>query len=1171
MASYSFTNLVPNGSFESDATGWVAGSNNNAINLSIARQTPIIAPGHGEYGSASGYCNGQINFSAQSGVNKAASQTSNITVVSGRKYYIRAQCRVNISASGFTGDSFQFSNAGVDIGHSFTIVGANVFGLVDFIWTANTTTLGLRLQAAVQGLSGNTAAQWWIDNVVVMDLTTPFGAGNEPPLAAARQAVLDYAGPNGGKGFFSGTATLTFPDPPVIDTTVTTFAGVYSRVFSNQVLLIPNTGTGPFSFNISGLSDGHGLSIDNYGNISGILGLFEGSYNFDIAVTDAVGFQDTASYTLNVGEPPRIIDTFIPSGVYEEPYSFTFDVQGSTPLTVSIVVSSGTLPTGLSINPSTWTISGTPTVDGQSCRITVIAYNVYDNTGNVTRTFDFAVRSSAHINTTSPLRSGIAGQAYAPLQFNATGLEPITWELLSLLTDLPPGLWFDEETGILSGTPTMAGTYAFSLRAENAIGHDDAIFEITINTLPQITTTTLGYARLLTPYSAQLTATGTTPITWSVISGQLPVGLSLNSATGTITGQVQNAGTATFTVEARNIAGTVTRQLSIQSGTALAIMTTSPLRVGTVGQAYGNLTFVAEGIDSFYTISWTNPGGNIPAGMTFTTAGVLSGTPSTAGTYTFNIRITNGTSTAESPFTLVVGAVPQIMTGTSLVGGADRPFTMTLAATSTAAVMWAITAGPTPSGGGSMPQGSQLILSPTGVLSWLVPVTGSYVFTVVATNQFGNSIPVTFTLTITTPSISDVFPPDNTQVLAPEIYLIVGTKSSSLKPNFLPYTFTANGDPPLTWTLQLPTGGTASGETAGIPAGLTFDEPTGSLDGVPTTIGRYKFDLRVSNIPANAHAQETFWINVVARPVILTPSLLSGVEGESYPPQAQSLQASGTPPITWTILPPVGSETGLPPGLSLNGSNITGTPAPGTAFEEYTFTVQAQNISGLGYVDTRQYTILIAGFSGAPVIITPATLTAIRGQPYSQTISVLGDPLGSLQIMDGYGTLPTGINFSSSQLVGTLSGTPTVAGVFELAFQAFNGYGFDERIITLIVLDPPIITTNALPDATANEPYYYQLTATGDAPLSWTVTGLPAGLSANASGEISGTPEVFGNHNITIRVSNDAGSVQTVLALHINAPLRIIKLFLNGKRVGALFYGGKKLSQAFVSGRLIFG
>ena len=67
---------------------------------------------------------------------------------------------------------------------------------------------------------------------------------------------------------------------------------------------------------------------------------------------------------------------------------------------------------------------------------------------------------------------------------------------------------FDEETGILYGTPTTPGTYTFSVRAQNDIGYDDGIFVIAVNQLPVITTTTLGYARLGSQYSAQLNATG---------------------------------------------------------------------------------------------------------------------------------------------------------------------------------------------------------------------------------------------------------------------------------------------------------------------------------------------------------------------------------------------------------------------------------------------------------------------------------------------------------------------------------------------------------------------------------------------------------------------------------------------------------------------------------------
>ena len=1161
----SLTNILPSGSgsFEASVTGWVAGQNNTAIPLSIARVA--LSPTHGETGSWMGQVSGNVNFSAQSGVQKAACQLNNVTVVSGRKYYIRAQARI---ATPVTSNSAQFSNNGADIGHSFVTIGNSSWGLIDYIWTANTVTLGLRIQFSAEGLSGNTATSFQVDNVMVIDLTAAFGAGNEPTAAAMRESVYNYAQ----RGYWDGSTAINFPEPPEIDVTVTMINGLFGRSFSHQVNIVQNTGIAPFIFSLSGLPAGHGLLINSSGQITGTLELREGSYPFTVTVMDAVGFTDTASFTLNVGEPPVILDTYIPGAIYNEPYSFTFHIEGSDPVTTSIFAASGSLPTGLLINNDTWTISGTPSVDGQSCLITVIAYNSYDNTGNVLRTFDFSVASKAHIDTTSPLPFGIVGQAYqsseSGFHFSASGVQPITWTLLS--GNVPAGMSFNAATAVLSGTPTTTGVHSFSLRAENELGYSDRIFDIMIYQLPDITTTNLGYARLDVPYSASISATGSTPITWTIVSGNLPSGLSINPSTGTITGTPLATGMFNFTVQATNIAGSVTKAFSIQAGTALGITTTSPLRIATRNVAYGNLQFVAAGVDIFYTQVWSNPGGGLPTGMTFSASGVLSGTPTVAGTYTFNIRITNGSNISESPFILIVGDVPAVNQPHSLNGGADRPFTTVLTATSTVAVTWTMTSSPSP----APPQGYQLTLSSAGVLSWLIPVTGVYTFNVVATNQFGNSVTTQFTLTITTPSINDVFPPDDSQVLSPQIYLIVGTQSSNLVSNFLPYTFAATGDPPLTWTLMSPTGGLAAGETAGLPTGTSFNAATGVLSGTPTTAGRFKFDLQVSNIPANSHARETFWINVVSPPSIITTALNSGNSGTAY---SQALQATGTTPVIWTILPVGNGETGLPSGTSLSGSMISGTPTmPGT----YIFTARAQNIAGLNYVDERQFTIQI-NLPYSPIITTGANLTGVKGTAYSLQLAAQNTGSQFAPVawsVDSGSTLPNNLTLTSG---GLLAGTPTVHGTFQFKINVTNSDGSDSRVFIMVISDPATITTLSLPNGTKGEYYSETIIATGDAPVTFDIrpltggeTGLPFGTTLNTNiGVISGIPTTPGVYTFRIRAINSFGSSTVAFSIKI-VDNEIIGTAINGKKVGGFSYnsgtGAKLVGGLALGGNLVF-
>lgn len=125
------------------------------------------------------------------------------------------------------------------------------------------------------------------------------------------------------------------------------------------------------------------------------------------------------------------------------------------PLTWQVV---GFLPAGLNLVPNGYqaTISGTPTTAGSS----VFRLEVTDIHGNASwRTF---VISVMEITESSPLSAGDEDQAYSQAIAVTGGLPPYGWGLASGDT-LPDGLFLDGETGTISGTPTTAGTYGFTI------------------------------------------------------------------------------------------------------------------------------------------------------------------------------------------------------------------------------------------------------------------------------------------------------------------------------------------------------------------------------------------------------------------------------------------------------------------------------------------------------------------------------------------------------------------------------------------------------------------------------------------------------------------------------------------------------------------------------------
>src|ERR1700722_2288253 len=194
-----------------------------------------------------------------------------------------------------------------------------------------------------------------------------------------------------------------------------------------------------------------------------------------------------------------------------------------------------------------------------------------------------------------------------------------------------------------------------------------ATVTITVEPPPTITTTTLASPTLNTAYSATVTATGgLLPLSRALTSGALPTGLSLSSSTTSsvqITGKPTAAGSFTFTITVTDSAGFSSSEQFTVVVSTIGITTTSPLPPATVNVAY-SVTFAAAG--GLTPLTWSVASGStLPPGLTLVSAtGVLSGTPTQAGTFTFGITVTdneNPPASATVNFTLVVSAAQNLM------------------------------------------------------------------------------------------------------------------------------------------------------------------------------------------------------------------------------------------------------------------------------------------------------------------------------------------------------------------------------------------------------------------------------------------------------------------------------------------------------------------------------
>ncbi|MDD2539719.1 MAG: putative Ig domain-containing protein [Desulfuromonadaceae bacterium] len=283
-----------------------------------------------------------------------------------------------------------------------------------------------------------------------------------------------------------------------------------------------------------------------------------------------------------------------------------------------------------------------------------------------------------------------------------------------------------------------------------------------------VTTASLPGATVGTSYSQALAASGgTTPYTWSISAGNLPAGLSLNTSSGVISGTPTTAATATnFTVmvtDSATSAGTATKVLSITviaSGTPLSITTTSPLAAGMVGTAYGPVILAANGGTGPYT--WTVTSGSaLPTGLTLSTAGVISGTPSASGTTVVNITVTDanaGMVTKALSISVAVTGTPLSISTTSpltdgAVGAAYGPVTM-VATGGTTPYTWTVAAG------SALPAG--LLLSTGGVISGTPTTSGTVSTNITVTDVAAGTVTNAFSITVVAPHALNILTPSCT-------------------------------------------------------------------------------------------------------------------------------------------------------------------------------------------------------------------------------------------------------------------------------------------------------------------------------------------------------------------------------------------------------------------------
>jgi hypothetical protein len=819
-----------------------------------------------------------------------------------------------------------------------------------------------------------------------LTLNASTGVISGTPTATASPATTFTVRANDANGC-QGSRSITLQICPVITLSPSTLTTpVIGNAYSQSLGV--SGGASPYSFALASGSLPAWASMSTAGVITGTPSNGTPA-TFSVRATDANGCTGTMSCTLAPNCPTiSIAPTSAAQATVGTAYSQTLTASGGTAPYSTWTVTSGTLPAGLTLNASTGVISGTPTTsNGMGVSVSIRATDANGCQG--TQAITLQVCPIITLAPTTPATPTVS-TAYSQTFTASGGAASYTYTLAS--GTLPTWATLSS-AGVLSGTPDSPNSATFTLKATDANGCSGTQSYTITPACPTmaISPLTAATGTVGTSYSQTLTGSGGTgPYgSWTVTSGTLPAGLSL-STSGIISGTptASTGAATTFTVRTTDARGCqVSATISLKICPVVSLAPTT-LTAATAGTSYSQTITGSAGVAPYaYTVS----SGTLPVGLTLSSAGVLSGTPTSTASATFTITATDANGCAGSRSYTLTPACPTITVAPATLtnGMVNSAYSQTVTSSGgVGTVTFAISSGILPAG--------LSLNTTTGVISGTPTSTTAATFTVRATDSNNCTGATSYTVTPACPTIT-VSP----ATLATGGVGVAYTQTLTPAGGIAPYA---------SWTV---TSGT-------LPAGLSLNATTGIISGTPTTSNSTGVNVTVRTTDANG-CQGSSVLSIKICPVITQSpaTLATPVVGVAY---SQTITgAGGVSPYTFTL-----ASGSLPSGMTLSSSGtISGTTTSATSA---TFTVKVTAADGCS--GTTTYTL-------APVCptlsLTPTGTLPIGylGASYTQTLTASGGTSPYTFALQS-GDLPGGVLLSSS---GTLNGIPTAKGSFPVTVR----------------------------------------------------------------------------------------------------------------------------------------
>ncbi len=477
------------------------------------------------------------------------------------------------------------------------------------------------------------------------------------------------------------------------------------------------------------------------------------------------------------------------AGRVGDAYTYTIVTDPASPSGTIYGITNLSAGSGLSLNTSSGVISGTPTT-ATTYSGTISIQQPVGGTNNLAYTLTINAALSASAITSPTTAAATAGSSFTYTV--AANNSPTSFNVGTL----PTGLTFNAGTSQIEGTPLAPGTFQVALSANNTTGVGGTT-TLTITVAPSGPVPVITSAISSTGTGVPATSPAAFSVSYQIVATNsavtyaasgLPVGVTINSATGLVSGTTSVQGVYTVVITATNNNGTSSPvNLSLTIG-SVSVITSVATFSGTVGQALSAFTLAAAPTAQSFNVN------GLPTGLAFnSTTGVISGTPTSAGTFTVTVSGNNAVGTGPtSTLTLTVVAAQSGGGGGAIVVATPSPnitSANSVQAVAGVAFSFPVTTSPVATNftANGLPTG--VTINPTtGVISGTFPATATHVATIFATNSSGLAIQ-SLVITVNTRPTFTVHP-TSTRVAVGGTVVLNATLTASPSPA---YQWTKNG------------------------------------------------------------------------------------------------------------------------------------------------------------------------------------------------------------------------------------------------------------------------------------------------------------------------------------------------------------------------------------------